>query len=313
MRLVISTVIVTLAWFAIVNIAVSAAVWLLARRTAIGPSWGAERLLTLRLLPTVLSLIVVASVIVPGHLLHEPAEPDEVFGIGLWTLVALTAALLVRSGRRLVSVARASALLSRWALAAQHREGDEALEINGLNGVSLAGVFRTRVLIGSTARAALNDAELEVAVAHELAHRSSWDNLKRCVMFCAPDLFGVTVAARNLEARWRAAAECRADALAVRGDEMRATHLASALVKVARLGQPSAPSYASPIWSTFHETPLLETRVRRLVAVPETLGHEPSTLSLYLTVVAVLPLAVWLGGLPYQLHLLTELLIASMP
>jgi len=307
MRLAISAVILTFAWFAAINIVLSAVVWLLTRRTAIAESCGGERLLALRLLPTALSSIVVAFVILPAHLRYEPRESGEVFGIVIWGLVALTAALLMRSGWRLVSVARVSASLNRWADAGHHRRSHEVLVVNGLNGVSLAGVFRTRILIGSTARAALNDAELEVAVAHELAHRSSWDNLKRCVMFCAADLFGFTAAACDLEARWRAAAECRADALAVRGDEMRATHLASALVKVARLTQPSARPYASPIWSTFHETSLLETRVRRLAAVPDTLGHEPSTVSRYLAAAAVLPLVVWLGGLPYQLHLLTEL------
>ena len=313
MRLVISAVILMFAWFAVVNVTVSAIVWLLTRRTAIARSGGPERLLTLRLLPTVLSSIVVACVILPGHLLYEPSESNEAFGAVLWALVALTTALLVRSGRRLGSVARASASLSRWAHAANRRAGHEALEINGLNGVSLAGVFRTRILIGSVAKAALSDAELEVAVAHELAHRSSWDNLKRCVMFCAPDLVGFTAAARDLEARWRAAAECRADALAVRGDEVRATHLASALVKVAQLSQPTPPAYASPIWSTFHETSLLETRVRRLIAVPDTWGRELSTFSLSLTVAAVFSAVVWLGGLPYQLHVLAEFLIASLP
>lgn len=313
MRLVISTAILTFAWFAAVNIVVSAAAWLLTRRAASSQSLGPEGLLTLRLLPSVVSLIVVALVVFPGHLLYEPMESDEAFGGALWALVALTTALLVRSGQRLVSVARASASLSRWALAANGRTLEETLEVKGLNGVSLAGVFRTRILIGSNARAALSDAELEVAVAHELAHRSCWDNLKRCAMFCAPDVFGFTSAARGLEARWRAEAECRADALAVGGDETRATHLASALVKVARLSQLSAPSHVSPIWSTFHEAPLLEARVRRLVAEPNVLRTEPSSLVRYLTAIAVFPLVVWLAGLPYQLHLMTEFLIASLP
>ena len=312
MRLLASAIILTLAWFVAVNIAMSVSVWLLTRRTGVARRLGPEGLLTLRLLPSLVSVIAVALIVLPGHLLYEPRESDEAFGIALWGLVALASAVLLRSGLRLGSVVRASASLSRWALAGNRRPGQEILEIKGLNGVSLAGVFRTRILIGSNAKSTLSEAELEVAVAHELAHRGCWDNLKRCAMFCAPDLFGFTSGARDLEARWRAEAECRADALAVGGDETRATHLASALVKVARLSQPS-PSYVSPVWSTFHEPPLLEARVRRLVATPNTLRPEPFSFARSVVAIAAVPLLVWIAGLPYQLHLLTEFLIASLP
>lgn len=312
MKLVVSSIMMTLASFAAVNVVVSVVAWLLTRRMA-GGRLGPEGLLTLRLLPSVVSAVVVALIILPGHLLYEPAESDEAFGLVLSSLAAVSGVLLLRSGLRLLSVARASASLSGYTIAASHRADPDMLEVKGLNGVSLAGVFRTRILVGASARAALSDAELEVAVAHELAHRSCWDNLKRCAAFCAPDVFGFTAAARDLEARWRAEAECRADALAVRGDEMRATHLAAALVKVARLSQQTATSYTSPVWSTFHEAAQLEARVRRLVGEPNALPTEPSALRRYLTSAAVFPLVVWLIGLPYPLHRLTEFLIASLP
>jgi hypothetical protein len=314
MRLVLSAFILVMAWYAAVNIAASAAAWMLTRWTARTRSLGPEGLLTLRLLPTVLSAAVVALIILPGHLLYEPAESDEVFGVLLWALVALTSALLARSGTRLVAVARASVSLKRCAtIVARRFASHELVEVSGLNGVSLAGIFRPRILIGSSARAALTDAELEVAVAHELAHRTCWDNLKRCATFCAPDVFGLTAAARDLETQLRVRAEWRADALAVGGDETRATHLASALVKVARLSQPGAHPYASPVWSTFHETPMLEARVRRLVGELETLPAEPSACRRCALVAGTLPLVVWLTGVPYQLHRVTEFLIASLP
>ena len=87
-----------------------------------------------------------------------------------------------------------------------------AFEIGGLPGVSLAGIWRPRILIGSEALSALTPAELDVAISHEVAHQRSQDNLKRFLMFCAPDLFGWTRVARQLEERWQAEAECEADA-----------------------------------------------------------------------------------------------------
>jgi hypothetical protein len=313
MRLAISTVILVLAWYAAVNVAVSAAAWLLTRWTARTRSLGPEGLLTLRLLPSVVSTVVATFIILPGHLLYEPAESDEVFGVALWLLVAITSALLARSGARLAYVARASASLGRYGDAARRSLSHDLFEVSDLSGVSLAGVFRTRILIGASARAALTDAELEVAVAHELAHRRCWDNLKRCATFCAPDVFGFTKAARDLEARLREQAEWRADALAVDGDEARATHLASALVKVARLSQPRAHAYALPVWSTFHETPMLEARVRRLVGQPDVIPAEPSAFARCALASGAVPVVVWLAGVPYHLHRFTEFLIASLP
>ena len=131
-------------------------------------------------------------------------------------------------------------------------------------------MFRTRILVGSAVRRVLSADELDVALAHERAHRLSLDNLQRFVMFCAPDVFGGAALARDIEARWRATAEWLADARAVHGDGVRAVRLASALVKVSRLASPAVAFVTSPAWSTLHDPPLLELRVRRLVG-----GHAP--------------------------------------
>ncbi len=135
----------------------------------------------------------------------------------------------------------------------------------GLTAVSLAGVFRTRILVGTAVRRVLSADELDVALAHERAHRGAFDNLKRFLMFCAPDVLGVSAASRELEARWRATAEWRADIEAVNGDGLRAVRLASALVKVSRLAARQGSFVTSPTWSSLHEAAQLEMRVRRLV------------------------------------------------
>ena len=206
------------------------------------------------------------------------------------------------------------------------------MEIGGLPGVSLAGIWRPRILIGSEARSALTPAELDVAISHEVAHQRSQDNLKRFFLYCAPDLFGWTRVARQLEERWQAEAECEADAAAVMGDSERAVVLASALVKVARLGcagtshqlsragTAGTAAWTSPwippwkMWSAFHVPTLLEMRVRRLVssrAVPPVatrrLAWSSATLGLGI------PVGLWLSGFSSTLHLVTEVMVTHLP
>jgi hypothetical protein len=132
-------------------------------------------------------------------------------------------------------------------------------------------------------------------------------------MFCAPDVLGWTRMAHQLEARWRAEAECRADALAVAGDAARAIDLASALVKVARLAQQPSGRFASPMWSTFHEGAPLEARVHRLMSLPDAPTCEPVLSGRVLALAVALPLVLWLSGVPYYLHRATEFLVAVLP
>jgi hypothetical protein len=258
----------SLAWFAAVNLLVSVAAWVIACVTA-KRRLSQRSLVTLRLLPAAASVLFVGAIFLPAHWRFEPREIEESFGILVFVLAAAGALLVLRSLHRAANVAsaawqlRACAGLPRIASVDAGTTG--VYEVQGLTGVSLAGVVRPRILVGPVVRRALTPAELDAAVAHEMAHADALDNVKRFVMFCAPDFFGQSAAARRIEAEWRAAAEWQADARAVRGDQCRAVHLASALVKVARLATTGPVWQASPSWSTLHDAPLLEMRVNRLV------------------------------------------------
>ena len=190
----------------------------------------------------------------------------------------------------------------------------QVLELKGLPGISLAGIWQPKILIGPDARAALTPTELDLAIAHEIAHRRSNDNLKRVVMFCAPDFFGWTSVARRLEQQWQAEAECEADAHAVRGDSGRAIALASALVKVARLERVGELRSASPAFSAFHVPTLLEMRVRRLVA-DSALPSAARGLMWRLGAIASLVVAagLWFTDFSHALHVLTEALVVRLP
>jgi beta-lactamase regulating signal transducer with metallopeptidase domain len=313
-----SLAVLALAWFAVINLAAGAIAWLWARvlvRRERPPA--ADLLALVRLMPAALPALFVLVVFVPSHLRLEPAHSDESFGVVLIALTLTSVLMLLRSSVRLLGVARV-ARRARRALAAHAStvtaggRMNAAYELEQFAGLSLAGVFKPRILVGSPVRRALTPPELELAIAHERAHLASRDNLKRCAMFCAPDLFGFSSTARALEERWRGETECKADAHAVAGDERRAVLLASALVKAARVAGQGGP-LASPVWSAFHEPALLETRVRRLVSgAALILPPRRATLSVVLALTAAVALVGSSVGAE-QIYHASEALVRLLP
>lgn len=327
MRLFLSSLLLGLAWFAATNAAASLVAWMLGRFMMARPGpFGAARLFIVRLLPAVASAVFALALFLPAHVRFEPGEADESLGFIVAALASTGLWLVLRGVWRAVRAGLTGRRFDALVRSAARPVDGGVFELGGLPGVSLAGIWRPRILIGSDALTALTPAELDVAISHEIAHRRSKDNLKRFLIFCAPDLFGWTAVARQLEKQWEAEAECEADAYAVMGDGRRAVVLASALVKVARLGSESvhtgspalnAFSTSSPsrlLWSAFHVPTLLEMRVRRLVsgsalspvAMPS-LGWSSAALGLGI------PAGLWLLGFSYTLHLVTEAMVTYLP
>jgi hypothetical protein len=317
MRVGISTALLGLAWFVVVNAAVSlvAIAWSRTLDDTVAADPGrARRLLVIRFVPFVTAAVVAAALFAPAHARLEPAVADEAYGLLLLTLAATGATIFLRSALRVGAVTAASFRLSAW-IRAQSRAVDtgEWIETRVLPGIALAGVIRPRVLIGTRARQVLSAAELEVAVAHERAHQRSWDNLARVLMRCVPDLFGGTSAGRRVERLWEAEAECLADARAAQGSQARARRLASALLKIARLaGRSGYPRYGS-VWSTFHQPALLETRIRLLVGETSPDLAPRHQMVPWMGLAVALIAAAWFSGLPVELHYLTERLVEALP
>jgi Zn-dependent protease with chaperone function len=331
MTLLLSSVLLGLVWFAAINAVTSMAVWVaahaLVRRTASADGadrFGSRLLLTVRLLPAAASTFFVGVCFLPAHLRFEPADADESLGVVLAALVAIAVFILLRTGWRALRAGVAghclATLVRRAGTSVQELVEDNAagsaFELDGLAGVSLAGIWRPRILVGSEALATLTPAELDVAISHEVAHRRAKDNLKRFLMFCAPDLLGWTAVARQLEARWEAEAEYEADARAVMGRGDRAVVLASALVKVARLsGLPDRSlAHRWSISSAFHVPTLLEMRVRRLVSGSVDAPSAPGTLAWSAAVVCLaISAGMWMLGPSHLLHLVTEAMVTHLP
>jgi len=307
------SLVLALAWFAAVNGGASILSWMVATGLSSPRQREISRLLlVVRLFPAVASIVFAGALFLPSHWALEPRDANETLGLAWYAVAFAGLLLLLRSSVRALEVFRTGQCLRIGERRSTVHAAD-VHEVDGLRGLSLAGVFRPRILIGPSVARELSLAELEVAVAHELAHRQAFDNLARWAMLCAPDFFGSSRAARRLEREWHAAAESLADARAVRGDSVRAVHLASALVKVARLAalEPAAPLV--PAWSTLNDPPLLERRVRRLVtgAVPLAASRRsrivPSVMTLAASLLVVVP------AFAGMIHQLTEALVNLLP
>jgi beta-lactamase regulating signal transducer with metallopeptidase domain len=310
--MIVSTVLLALAWFTVLNLVTSLISWSVGavlQRTPLQPRPAV--LLGVRLFPAGASLLVTLVLFVPAHWITEARDVNESFGWVLYVMAAAGAALMVRAAARAVTLGRADRRL-------RARERGSALlpqvrEAEGVPGLALAGLLRTRILIGRQAATSLTPAELEVAIAHEIAHRRAIDNLKRWALHCAPDFFGSSAIAQRTERAWHAAAESLADARAVRGDAQRALDLASALVKVARLTAAPASFGSTPVWSPFNDPVLLERRVHQLTSdVPvATPCHPVRTAGAAVLLLVVTALLV--PALSGAIHWVTEAAVAFLP
>jgi beta-lactamase regulating signal transducer with metallopeptidase domain len=130
-------------------------------------------------------------------------------------------------------------------------------EAKGAPALMLVGIRRPQVMM-SDAAAVLTEDELQVAIRHELAHRRSWDNLKK-VLISATPFPGMA----GVEKAWRAAAELAADDAAV-GNRREALDLAAALIKLSRSAKQSPePALASGLVCNYSS---ITARVERLLA-----------------------------------------------
>jgi beta-lactamase regulating signal transducer with metallopeptidase domain len=312
MDMILGTIVLTLGWFAAVNAGGSLLTWALCDRLVPGHvARGARTLLTVRLFPAAVSILFAAGMFLPAHILFEPRDVRETLGAMWYVLAAAGAFLVIRS------VARARRV---WRVGRQLRRGERpavslaagVVEVDGHPGVSLAGVLRPRILIGPEVVRELTSAELDVAIAHELAHRDALDNLARWSIACAPDWFGSSARARGIEQAWHEAAESLADRRAVHGDRDRAVHLASALIKVARLSVFARPATSLPAWSTLNDPPLLERRVRSLLSGPVP-APAPHTSGVAIGLTFALGLGASVPAVAGSIHRVTEQLINVLP
>lgn len=185
----------------------------------------------LRLFPYSASLAVTLFLTIPSFWRMESASLDEdleTFVLALCALQILGAGFL----RVLRAQARTTRAVSGWIRQAHGGLASSTTSLlnasSGAPPLLLVGVLKPRVLISDAAVALLSENELQVAVRHELRHKSAWDNLRKVLLSATP-----FPGMGRLENAWLEAAEISADASAVT-NRQEALDLAATLIKLSR-------------------------------------------------------------------------------
>jgi len=224
-------------------------------------------LFALRMLPSLGALFLTWSVVMPAFSIKEPSRAAEPVGPLLLLMVAFA---LVTLGAGCLRGWRACLATTRLLRDCgpgypRFRVAGRDVEIIDLPGIMVAvvGAWRPRIVAATRVLEACSREELDAVIEHEAAHILSHDNLKLLLLLSSPDLLASMPAGEELIARWRAAAEFEADAVATAQDPLTRVTLASALIKVARLSgaqrRPAALSMPIVVDD-------VDGRVRRLLA-----------------------------------------------
>lgn len=237
------------------------------------PAKAAARLLfALRLLPVALGALFVLGFCVPSYVWFEPPVASERVGLlcasfatlgGVtWLLGATRAARTFARSRRLHQHLVSNAC-ETWV--PETASPVFVVEVTPPI-LAMSGLFRARPLISRGVLDSLSGEELGVALSHEEAHRFSRDNLKRLLLVFAPDPLPFVRMFRAVDDHWARLTEWSADDHATQGDSRRALALASALLRVARMGTPPrCPELSTSLLTCDRD---LSERVQRLLAVP---------------------------------------------
>ncbi len=275
----------------------------------------ADSLFALRTLPLAAAAVITVAFTVPSFLLLEPRAIDESVGAIPFALGIFGAVLgvfgIVNAG---CALRRAFHTISTWTFAAQpvtSNVGIPVLRISSavpaaVPAMTAVGIMRPRVLLSGKAESMLTAGELQAALNHELAHVHRRDNLKKLLLrFVAfPGMAG-------LEAAWLEATEIASDDAAV-ADAAEALDLASALIKLSRMGPIEAPADLTA--ALVHgPAAIINARVERLISWGDNRALSSKRFSVWSGIAAALATVVVFAATYTQLlahvHTATEWLV----
>jgi Peptidase family M48 len=207
------------------------------------PRVAANLLFFMRVLPVLAGVLVAWGLALPAFLRFEPRYTKEMMSGRLLALGTVGAALVMVIGARAFRVLWATARArNEW------RTRAERLELPGIDVpiycadycadgpvplLAMTGTFQPEIFVSRQVMRKLSRGELAAALAHEMAHATSWDNFKRTLLKITqpPKWLGFVA---ETDAAWLNASEIAADEGALaRGASV--LDLSSALVKVARM------------------------------------------------------------------------------
>jgi hypothetical protein len=215
------------------------------------PSSAARLLFAVRMSPLVLALFAVLAFCIPSYLWLEPHATGEKVGFFCVLTALMGITVWVSSLKRVADAVRGT---SRYLHECERHgrritvPGDNApalLLADKAAVLAVAGVFRPQLVISKRVMHGLSAEQRDAALSHERAHRNSGDNLKRFMILLAPDAVPMWGTFHGLERAWSKFTEWAADDEASAGDPQRALSLASALVRVAKMGSKPRMNYLS--------------------------------------------------------------------
>jgi beta-lactamase regulating signal transducer with metallopeptidase domain len=221
------------------------------------------------MLPPAFSFFLVFVFCVPSYIWLEPQAVPERLGdisIGLALLGILVSLLALRRALSgIVHSIRCDRVFRRAAEETLlHEPQLPALILNGDAPVlALSGVLRPELVISRGVLSALSEDQLQAALRHEKAHLVWRDNLRRLLLLLSPGALPFFNGFSTLEHHWAKLAEWAADDDATQGEPRSALSLASALVRLARMG--SGPRLTFLHTSFLSDNEELAERVDRLL------------------------------------------------
>jgi Zn-dependent protease with chaperone function len=236
------------------------------------PRMAARFLFAVRCAPVVVSSFLIAGFCIPSYVWWEPDIAGE--RVGWFCLIAAvlgTAVWVLSISRGGTSVVQTERYLRRWKResekAGAFAEPADMLVVHDCAAImAVAGVRRPRLVVSERVMEVLSEEQRAVAIRHEAAHRSSRDNLKKLALLLMPDVFPFCRGLGQVERAWSRFTEWAADDEAVDGSQERALSLATALVRVAKLGVRPAPAFV--LSSLIADGEDLALRVDRLLKEP---------------------------------------------
>jgi hypothetical protein len=196
-------------------------------------------LVVLRLLPFLAGAIFIVGFALPSFLRFEPRSTNEGVGVKLVLLSMLGAAVILRIAYQWYRLHRTtSRVLNQWEREATPLPAACSAPVYVVEGshglVAVLGTLRPRIFVAKGVLSALDSAELDAVLAHELGHVKSLDNLKQVLLkITQPPAWFRSL--KFLDTVWGHASEMAADEAAL-AEGVAVEDLASALIKVSRLG-----------------------------------------------------------------------------
>jgi hypothetical protein len=202
----------------------------------------ANILFGVRLLPLAIACALTLGLALPAFLVFEPHSTKEGIGWQLAILAGLGGLVAARIMARAWRILRDTMRTQRAWLEHSERMKIEGIDLpvfrleSGSALLAVAGIFRPRIFVSSEITKSLTIPELRAALAHEIAHASSLDNLKQFLLkITRPPRWMKSL--HDVDLEWTGASEVAADRAALlRGASV--FDLSSALIKAGRLQRP---------------------------------------------------------------------------